>query len=781
MVSAEPGATAGPLDGIRVVELGGGIPAGFCTHLLAGFGADVVQVGDPALTADEDRYLSRGKRRVLADGDALAALLDVADVVVDGRSRAAGAVVVPSAHEIHDAHPQLVVTAVTPFGLDGPHAGHRAPNIVAFANGGIMSITGERERPPLQTGGDQALMLGGLHAFAATSTALFGALVQGAGDLLDISLQECAASMLEYCAAAWEYEGLLVERSGNTPRAEWGVYPAADGWAGVCCLGRQLPALFEQLDLEYEPRFQDPLQRAEHGDELMAHVLVFMIERTKDELVALGPAHKLPIGAVRTPAELVAHQPLIERGLLRRRSGGAAPRSSVPRTRLGGPGSGGRDRRRRRARRLAAGPGRSAVVKQRPLEGVRVLDLTMMWAGPYATKMLGEMGADVIKIESPRAWDNIRTLMPRADAVEDPWNSAFYFAEYNHEKRSVTLDLAQPAGKDAFLRLVANSDVVIENYRADVMDNLGLTADVLVAAKPDLVLVSMAGFGKSGGDRDNVGYGPIIEMMSGLMSLSGYDADTPQKTGISYGDPVAGLAAVGAIALALIKRRRTGQGSIVDLSQNEVSSKMAGVAFAELARTGAVVPATGNRHPRWAPQGCYPARGDDQWIVVSCTDDEEWAACARRHRPSRPRRPLARRPTGPSRRPRRRHRRVVGAARPAGGGRRAAGRRRARRPGPRHAHAEGRSPPLRPQLLDPRAEREDAPVPQARRGLADARGEPDDPPPRPLPRCGQPRRAHGGGRAVRRRGRPARGGRDHRRLARRDLLRLTLSRAAAPA
>jgi crotonobetainyl-CoA:carnitine CoA-transferase CaiB-like acyl-CoA transferase len=314
MVSAGLGATAGPLDGIRVVELGGGVPAGFCTHLLAGFGADVVQAGDPGLTADEDRYLSRGKRRVAVAGSALGELLAAADVVVDGRAPAAGAGDAPSAHEIRSAHPHLVITAVTPFGLDGPHATHRATNIVAFANGGIMSITGERERPPLQTGGDQALMLGGLHAFAATTTALLGALVQGAGDLLDISLQECAASMLEYCAAAWEYDGLLVERSGNTPRAEWGVYPAADGWAGVCCLGRQLPALFDQLGLEYEPRFQDPVQRAEHRDELMAHVLVFMIERTKDELVALGPASKLPIGAVRTPAELVAHQPLIDRG-----------------------------------------------------------------------------------------------------------------------------------------------------------------------------------------------------------------------------------------------------------------------------------------------------------------------------------------------------------------------------------------------------------------------------------------------------------------------------------
>jgi crotonobetainyl-CoA:carnitine CoA-transferase CaiB-like acyl-CoA transferase len=272
--------------------------------------------------------------------------------------------------------------------------------------------------------------------------------------------------------------------------------------------------------------------------------------------------------------------------------------------------------------------GGGELVKRRPLEDVRVLDLTMMWAGPYATRMLGEMGAEVIKIESPRAWDNIRTLFPRTDAVEDPWNSAFYFAEYNHEKKSVTLDLAVEAGRDAFLKLVANSDVVIENYRADVMDNLGLTDDVLLGANPTLILISMAGFGKTGADRDNVGYGPIIEMMSGLMSLSGYEPDVPQKCGISYGDPVAGLAAASAIALALIRKRRTGQGSRVDLAQLEVSVTMAGVAFAALALAGEAPPATGNRHRRWAPQGCYQVRGEDQWIVLSCTDDAEWGACA---------------------------------------------------------------------------------------------------------------------------------------------------------
>jgi crotonobetainyl-CoA:carnitine CoA-transferase CaiB-like acyl-CoA transferase len=318
-----------PLAGIRVIELGGGLPAAFCTHLLAGYGADVVQTGDPGLTEDEELYLSRGKRRVTVDGDGLDRLLAAAAVVVDSRPRTG--VVTPTAHEIRERHPHLVVTAITPFGLSGPHAGHKSTNIVAFANGGIMALTGERERSPLQTGGDQALVLGGLHAFAATTTALVGALLHEEGELLDLSMQECAASMLEYCAAAWEYESLFVERSGNTPRAEWGVYQTLDGWAGVCALGRQIPALLNTLGLPHEERFTDPIIRTTDAkDELMAHIMVFMLERTKDELVAIGPPSKLPLGAVRTPAELVTHPPLVDRGMFDEVDGGRLPGRPFP-------------------------------------------------------------------------------------------------------------------------------------------------------------------------------------------------------------------------------------------------------------------------------------------------------------------------------------------------------------------------------------------------------------------------------------------------------------------
>ena len=172
------------------------------------------------------------------------------------------------------------------------------------------------------------------------------------------------------------------------------------------------------------------------------------------------------------------------------------------------------------ARILAGGEG----MKRLPLEGIRIADLTMMWAGPFATRNLAEMGAEIIKIESPRAWDNIRTLVPQPDK-EDPWNSSFYFNYYNRDKKSLTLDLSIPEGRQAFLDLVAKCDVVIENYRADVMDNLRLGYDVLAEANPGIIMVSMAGFGKTGPERDSVGFGPIIEQMSGLASLSGYGDD----------------------------------------------------------------------------------------------------------------------------------------------------------------------------------------------------------------------------------------------------------------
>lgn len=598
-------------------------------------------------------FLVAGARRFTVDGPGavgdLAALLDGADVVIEdqgpGFLRRLG--LDPATAAGRSSAP--IITSLSPLGHEGPRSHWQATNAVQFALGGLMTLTGDPDREPLVTGGDQAFLLGGLHGFAATVMALAGRARTGRGAWIDLSMQEAAASMAELYAAQSEYHlKEPVPRAGNSVRAVWGVYPCADGYAGVCCLERQVRAFLSLLgsDVADDPRFDDPLTRAEHDDELLAHVLSFMSEATKDELTALSPIHRVPFGAVRTPIELLGDETYAHRDFFDRieNPDGVAVVPGRPFPGLGWVGADRLDLPSAESPTWTT-PGRTPAHPARHpstgrtvdrdrnealLAGLRVVDLTMMWAGPYATKLLAEAGAEVIKVESPRAWDNIRTLVPQDPSIEDPWNSAYYFNEYNHSKKSLTLDLAQAPGREALLRLVATADVVIENYRADVLDNLGLGYEVLRGAKDDIVLISMAGFGKTGPLAGHVGFGPIIEMMSGLMSLTGYGDDgVPYKTGVSYGDPVGGLNAVAATGLAVLARDLTGRGVHVDLAQRETASIMAGPAFVAASLRGESPIHRGNRHPRYVPQGCYPAAGDDRWVVLSIRSDEEWCALAR--------------------------------------------------------------------------------------------------------------------------------------------------------
>ncbi len=263
---------------------------------------------------------------------------------------------------------------------------------------------------------------------------------------------------------------------------------------------------------------------------------------------------------------------------------------------------------------------------RRPLEGIRVADLTAMWAGPYATMVLADFGADVIKVEAPRAWDNLRTLIrPPLALGEHWWNSNAYFQEYNRNKRSLTLDLTTERGKEIFGRLVAQSDVVIENFRADVMERLGIGPDWLREQREDIIVVGMASFGKTGPDASAMAYGPVVEQLSGLASLTGYGDGIPFKTGVSYGDPVAGVAAAAAVVTALIQRRRTGRGQVIDLAQREPMTTLIGEAFMEWAMNGRLMPHRGNESATMAPHNAYPCAGEDEWVAIAVGSDEEWA------------------------------------------------------------------------------------------------------------------------------------------------------------
>ncbi|MFN0095192.1 MAG: CaiB/BaiF CoA transferase family protein [Dehalococcoidia bacterium] len=309
----------GPLAGVRVLEIGGGIAAGFATRWMAGFGADVVRSEGPEglLTPDEATYLLAGKRRIAADGQALRELALKANILVEDGPPGVLAARGLDPASLRAANPALVGVSITPFGQSGPYREFSHTNLTTHAMGGILSLTGTPDRAPLVNGGSQAYYLGGLNGFSAALTAYFGALVHGEGDWLDISMQECAAAMPELYGPRTEAStGMPSVRLGNHTSAVWGIYPVADGHGGVCCLARQIPAFFSVVgdpDL-LDERFRDPTQRLANNDELSAKLYAWFATKTKQELLELGPVQKVPFGAVVTPGELLANASLNERG-----------------------------------------------------------------------------------------------------------------------------------------------------------------------------------------------------------------------------------------------------------------------------------------------------------------------------------------------------------------------------------------------------------------------------------------------------------------------------------
>jgi crotonobetainyl-CoA:carnitine CoA-transferase CaiB-like acyl-CoA transferase len=686
-----------PLDGITVVDLTHHVAGPFATRLLAAYGARVIKVerpgtGDPARLAGPfpgdvphpERsgrflYLNTGKESVTLDlktPAGRAAVLEMAaaaDLVVENFAPR----VLPSLGldwpTFHAVNPALSMVSISNYGQSGPYREYAGTNLTLFAAGGQMALTGEPDREPLVNGGTQALLQAGLHGFAAGVTAVFGARAHGHGVHVDISIQEVQAASLEGAGPAALVHGLDTGRTGNIMRALWGIYPCADGYVGCSCLERNVPNLLAAMgraDLLADPDFRNPRWRMEHNDEVVALLMEFFTRHTRRELQELALRHRVPFGVVATVDELLEWPTLRAKGFWQEVDHPVAgrlvypgPPATIdgggflltPAPRLGGAGTGepgavGESgapgpRLGRVPAAPAAGPPAADGEPPLPLAGVRIVDLTMVWAGPYATRLLADMGADVIKVEGVANFDLVRGLAGfPPDGPERPWDRSAYFNEYNRNKRGITLDLARPEGRRALLDLVRVADALIENYRADVLEGLGLGPDVLHAERPDLVIVSMPGFAKDGPERDQVGYGPTIEQMGGLVALTGYADGPPQKTGISYGDPVAGIMAAGALVTALVRRQRTGKGAVVEVSQRDNMIGLIGEAVLDWAMNRRLQPRRGNRHPRMAPHGVYPCRplpeaegrpqgllsattrATDRWVAVAVATDAQWRA-----------------------------------------------------------------------------------------------------------------------------------------------------------
>lgn len=595
---------------IRVLDLTDDL-APQAARLFVGLGADVVRVEDG--TPSDQLHWHAGKRVLRGDLDTvLTDLLPGTDVVLE--SGPLRNLRTPSRREANPAAwAHVVHVLVTPFGTWGPCRDWLADDLVAASAGGMTWLGGDPGKPPVPPPREQAGQLAGDHAAIAALLALLARRRTGRGQVAEVSVQEAVAATLETGAIAWLHGGTVPGRtSGVYGHVAHRVFAAKDGYVagGYSGPGRMWTDLLawlveagEAADLT-EERWQDPTYRWQgrpHVDEVVA---AFAARRTVAEIADEARTRTLPWAAVAKPSELADNPQLRQRNFFVEIDTPSGPVTNVgfPFTnpgRLTAPSH--VDTVDWPAREPSpSAPGAAA------LDGVRVLDLTWVLAGPYVTKILGEHGADIVKVESAHRQDPTRfapSMRLRPNASHD---DSGYFLNFNRNKRSLALNLRTPKAQDLLRRLVAEADVVVENFSPGVLDKWGLGYEQMRQLNPDVILVSMSGAGHTGPWRRAVTFADTLAAMSGLTHETG---DPPQGLTFGLGDMVAANAAT----LATLDLLYRGGGGHVDLSQLEAMAAHLGPAML------APAPPATTRVLR--------TRGDDRWIAVA-TDDLDPAQVA---------------------------------------------------------------------------------------------------------------------------------------------------------
>ena len=662
-----------PLSGLRVLEIGT-LPAGaLCARLFADFGAEVVKVeppgGDPSRLASPRiqglapemagaafAAMNFGKRSVTlspdtaADRPTLARLLAAADVIIDSLDPAERAAAGIDHAALRRARPGLAVADLSWFGRSGPYAGWRGTDSVCRALGGQIQLIGPAEGPPLVLSDHQSSVVAALSAFIALAASLPGRDRAGGG-AWELSVLEAVVALSEYQGCEAEPTGRGQPRLGInrfTPTYPMGVYRCREGWLGITVVTPLQWFAFCHLlgmdDLAHHPDYHMGPDRLRFADTLEPRIEAALASQSAEHWFARGLEEKLPFAVVPDMAGLLQVPPFRERGAIARlRVAGReleAPRSPLHLT-LTPPASGGEvpapgssdpaalwlDRA---PAPVFTGPVRRPGADHGPLSGLRIIDLSMGWAGPLCTRHMADLGADVIKVEAcgyPDWWRG--TSQSQAEFEARTYEKLPRFLAMNRNKRGITLDLTHPEGAALLRELVRGADAVVENYSSQVLPRLGLGYADLRQINPRLVMVSMAAYGASGSWSDCRAYGSTLEQGSGLPSVSGRADDPPVMNHIAHGDAVGGLNAACALLVALRHRELTGEGQHVDLAQVECMLPFVAPWVVEQSANGQLAPRTGNRHPDHAPHGIYRCQGPDAWLLVAVTDDAAWRAlCA---------------------------------------------------------------------------------------------------------------------------------------------------------
>ncbi len=655
-----------PLAGIRVLDATSGVDGQYCGKLLAAAGARVILLEPPEGTATRwrgpflpgspspersllFRHLNEGKESAVVDFDTVSGrevllrLLEETDVFLHN-DIADGDVAIPDS---------VVDCRLRDFPTGGPYENWLGTEMVHQALSGSMFVTGRIDRPPLYGVGQRAYYSSGVTAYVSVVAALLERATSGLGQRVEATVFESCAAMAQNLATQYSYNGTYPIRERYPAllavlqcRDGWIVLFALRNWAGCCkaCGAEEL------IDDE---RFNTPGHRQENWTlavELLQSAVAIL---SADDVMQRGQQSKVSVEKVLSLRDLVSSEQWTIRRMVREfKEDGVEQYSLGPAFKVAGisieassrPPSLGRDTvRLMKASEcseddpISVRPGGSSRVPTQdagrgPLSGLRVIDLTQAWAGPMATRSLAFLGAEVIKIESPKRIDVWRGAyrggnqqrFPNLDPGEKPYNRNSLFNTQNHDKLALSLDLKAEGAKEILFDLCRISDVVVANFAPGVLDRLGIGYSVLRTINPGIIVAELPAFGVGGPMTSHVGMGKTMEAATGMVSLMGYGDGVPVTTGPAYLDPIGGLHGAAAIVTALYGRSQRGEGGWIDVAQTEAAALWIGeYLLEELYLHSAPIP-HGNRVPDAAPHDAYPCQGEDEWLAVAVRNDTEW-------------------------------------------------------------------------------------------------------------------------------------------------------------
>jgi crotonobetainyl-CoA:carnitine CoA-transferase CaiB-like acyl-CoA transferase len=638
---------------LRVVEVGTGIAGSACGRLFAGLGHEVIKLepssGDPLrrrapLNSGGESYtfisLNGGKSSVVADlntdhGARTASdLLGSADVAILGLMPALAAPAGLDAHRLLERWPELVAVSITGFGQTGEFADTPEDSLLAESFGGLATMIGDPGRRPLALGGEQI-------AYGAAFTGFLGATLglrrreRGfGGDFIDVAMCDVAAYM------DWKGD-VNFATSGTAPSRKhddgWRLLRATDGWIGIIFQNQHWSRMVELIGAEQlsDPALENEDARLARGDEWWPVIARWASTRSAREIYDQGRVVGLPFGWVVYVNDLAESEQLRERGFIDTArfvetepalgspfhsealswSGGRAPElAAASRTAGATPIE-------RARNRPAPGPAAAGVTADAPLAGVTVLDFGTITAGAAATRLLADFGARIIKIEWVDRPDTFRSWKMTASAADQTGLMPMspFFPSNNIGKLDVAIDLKSERGRQLVHALARRCDVLVENFRVGITERLGIDRDTMLALNPALIYLSLSSQGQLGPESRNSSFGSTLDLLAGLASVTGYDAEHPMwsSSDVNYPDQIVSMFGAAAVAYCLQSDR---PGAYLDISQREVVSFTLGAEIAAFMADGTISEAQGNRRAGRTPHDTYPCLEPDSWLAISCED-----------------------------------------------------------------------------------------------------------------------------------------------------------------